>query len=246
MGNPTDETTETERDTGASGASSAYTLVNFSIPIEEFALEETLVELPGVEFECDRTVQSDSPDVMPLVWARGAERRELEAAFEADGSVKRADLIEDCNEEFLFLMEWERHLHVLTMVLSKEDAIIRDAAGTSDGWSLRVLYPSRNDVSEVNDLCESRDIDVRIDAIRELQGGREDVYGLTADQQEALAVAQDNGYFSVPRAADLDEVAEEIGVSHQSLSERLRRGQDALIENTILERGLCDTKADDG
>lgn len=233
MAELSDGRTRSDRDGGAAGESSGYTLVTFGIPVEEFALQETLIRLPDAEFACDRTVQTPTRAVMPLVWARGVDRIELEPAFVADPSVQRATLVEGSTGDLLYRMEWESRLHVLGLVLSAGGSLFRDARGTRNGWTLRVLYPSRRYVSEVSTLCESLDVAITIDSICRLEGGREDRYGLTRNQREALVVAQEMGYFEIPRAVDLDAVAAELGLSHQSLSERLRRAHDALVRNSI-------------
>lgn len=57
--------------------------------------------------------------------------------------------------------------------------------------------------------------------------------GLTDRQREALRTAYELGYFEIPRRASLEEVAAELGVSASSVSERLRRAQTQLIEETV-------------
>ena len=48
-------------------------------------------------------------------------------------------------------------------------------------------------------------------------------------------MAVDMGYFSVPREAATEDLAERLDVSHQAVSERLRRGTKALVTATIGE-----------
>jgi predicted DNA binding protein len=57
--------------------------------------------------------------------------------------------------------------------------------------------------------------------------------GLTDRQREALRTAYGMGYFDVPRGATLEEVAAELGVAASSASERLRRAQTRLVEETV-------------
>ena len=57
--------------------------------------------------------------------------------------------------------------------------------------------------------------------------------GLTDRQREALRIAYERGYFDIPRRASLDDVAAELGISASSVSERLRRAQTQLIEETV-------------
>lgn len=53
---------------------------------------------------------------------------------------------------------------------------------------------------------------------------------LTDSQWETLMTAYRMGYFEVPRNASLEDVADELGVTHQSTSERMRRAHDAVCE----------------
>ncbi|MFB9804295.1 helix-turn-helix domain-containing protein [Haladaptatus pallidirubidus] len=46
---------------------------------------------------------------------------------------------------------------------------------------------------------------------------------LTPKQRVALTVALDAGYFDVPRRANLSELAEQLDITPQALSKRLRR-----------------------
>jgi len=64
--------------------------------------------------------------------------------------------------------------------------------------------------------------------------------GLTRKQLQALRLAHENGYFSVPRESSLAEIGEELDVSTQSVSERLRRGL-----TVVLEREMCEEGEDD-
>jgi predicted DNA binding protein len=73
-----------------------------------------------------------------------------------------------------------------------------------------------------------------VERIRELEGKPAGRYGLSEGQYNALTTAATYGYYDIPRDADLQAVAEELDVSHQALSERLRRGMLALIEDTLL------------
>lgn len=59
---------------------------------------------------------------------------------------------------------------------------------------------------------------------------------LTAEESETLRVALEKGYFEVPRATTLVEVADELGRSDVKVSQQLRRGiGDVLHETNILD-----------
>jgi hypothetical protein len=56
---------------------------------------------------------------------------------------------------------------------------------------------------------------------------------LTGAQREAIRVAADRGYFKVPREVSLKEIAEQLGVSEQAVSQRLRRGLGNLVAGSV-------------
>ena len=58
-------------------------------------------------------------------------------------------------------------------------------------------------------------------------------WDLTPAQAEALREAHAAGYFSVPREATATEVADALGISKSAFLERLRRGQDALLDQVL-------------
>ena len=73
-----------------------------------------------------------------------------------------------------------------------------------------------------------------ITSVYPLDDGRKGRFSLTDEQQDVLEIAFAKGYFDVPRGITLTDLADEIGISHQALSERLRRGQKSVLENTVI------------
>jgi predicted DNA binding protein len=58
-------------------------------------------------------------------------------------------------------------------------------------------------------------------------------HGLTEKQHRALTLALDAGYYEVPRRANAVQLAEELDISHQSLSEQLRRAHGTVVTDTV-------------
>nr|WP_255473553.1 helix-turn-helix domain-containing protein [Halogeometricum sp. CBA1124] len=58
---------------------------------------------------------------------------------------------------------------------------------------------------------------------------------MTDLQRETLALAIRRGYFEVPRSATLSDLAAELGVSKQAVSERLRRALALLARDAVGE-----------
>jgi hypothetical protein len=210
------------------------TIVRGSLPADDFALRESLSSLPDVEFEVEQIVKTGDEAVMPLLWVRGAETETIEEAFANDASVRDPSLLLDMDEQQLYRMEWVAQVEVVLQMLTSAEATVTDAYGAGETWYLRVLYPTRDSLSSTVEFCETNGVSFEIERIRELEGEPAGRYGLSDGQYEALTAAANYGYYNVPRDADLQAVAEELGVSHQALSERMRRGTLALIEDTLL------------
>lgn len=58
---------------------------------------------------------------------------------------------------------------------------------------------------------------------------------MTDDQREALEAALQKGYYAIPSEATMAEIASDLDISQQALSERLRRGHRALVEALLGE-----------
>jgi predicted DNA binding protein len=210
------------------------TVVRARVPADEFALSDTLSALPELEVETERIVEGGENVVMPLLWTRNVDSEEFEACCEADPTVDEVTLLGDFDDETLYRMHWIDHVDLLLQMLTNSNATILDAFGHDERWHLRMLYPSRTKLSETKSFCSAHNLTLTIDAIRELDGQPASRYGLTKGQYEALVRAAEGGYFDIPRETTLEDLSDELGVSHQALSERLRRGTGALVEDTLL------------
>jgi predicted DNA binding protein len=209
-------------------------IVRGEIPAEEFALSEALSSLSGVEFEVERIVQSGDEAAMPLIWIRNAEQEAVENAIEADPSVRDLTLLSAFDDELLYRMNWVSEVDLVLQMLTNSEATITDAYGTDGRWYLRILYPDRDSLAKTTQFAGDEDLTFTVTAIREMQGEPSGRFGLTNAQFEALTTALENGYYTVPRETDQSDLAGELDISHQALSERLRRATGALVEDALL------------
>ncbi|MFC5970507.1 helix-turn-helix domain-containing protein [Halomarina salina] len=210
------------------------TVILGSLPAENFALGQTLRTVDDIDIECERLVETGSESVAPLLWVRGSDHDAIEAALHDDPTTESVELLSSFDGEWLYRMEWIDRVDVVLQMLTNSEATVMEAWTDNGRWYLRVLYPNRDKLSKTVEFCEERGIEFDVERIREMEGEPSGRYGLTDEQFSALTAACEAGYFAIPREADLDELAEELGISHQALSERLRRGQEALVTETLL------------
>ncbi|MBX0297953.1 helix-turn-helix domain-containing protein [Haloarcula nitratireducens] len=210
------------------------TLVSATVPACEIALADVFASLSDVDIEAERIVEGGDDIVMPLLWIRNADRDEFEAACAGDPTVDEIELLADFETELLYRMQWIDQVGLLLQMLTNANASILEAVGKNGTWHLRILYPSREQLAETKTFCSEHELSLTINAIREMDGEPSGRYGLTTGQYQALVTAVNAGYFAVPSDITLNELADEMNISHQALSERLRRGIHALIEDTLL------------
>lgn len=219
------------------------TLVQATVPASEFALSSTLESLPGADIECERIVESGQQTIMPLVWIRSAGREEIEAALEEDPTVEDVKYISGADDEHLYAMRWTDQIHLLVHMFTNVQATVLNANAWDGLWHFRVLYPSRSHFSRSHEFANERGLTFDVVSIREMEGGRSGHFGLTDRQYRALGLAVERGYYDVPREVTLEELADELDVSHQALSETLRRGTGTLLRTMFFPDLVATTES---
>lgn len=213
------------------------TICELSAPTEEFGLAETLRTMSDAQVACEPIAASNPTESIPLIRAHAPARQGLETAFTNDPSVAAWTCLLDGDSGWLYRMEWTTRVSLVHRLLAGEQAMVLSATGSGRGWTLRVLYPSREICSQIHSVCEEHNLGITVDAIRDVDSEQSPSHGLTDAQHTALVQAHHMGYFAVPREVNLVTVAETLDVSHQAVSERLRRAHHTLIKTTLGQLG---------
>jgi predicted DNA binding protein len=123
--------------------------------------------------------------------------------------------------------------------LAATDAAIECIRVTPTGWVQSGWFADRATLDEFRSFWQRNGEFTLRRLTRDGVAGDSD-QGLTGPQREALRSAQEMGYFDIPRTASLDEVATDLDITASSLSERLRRAQDHLVETTVASSALTE------
>ncbi len=208
------------------------TVAEITLSASDLALEETITSLPDAELRVESVVAEGPLRPMPLVWIGGVDVDDLEAVLEADPSVETfTRLLEDpSQQEWLYRLEYADVVTDRCRIVFEHDGTVLDAQCSSGRWTLRLLFPDRDSLSSA--VADLEDLGVRIDVKRMVDAGRDSDLevsaALTEAQEEAVSEAYRRGYYDVPRQISLEDLADELGISHQALSERLRRANKVL------------------
>ncbi|MBZ6496236.1 helix-turn-helix domain-containing protein [Natrinema longum] len=215
------------------------TVVELEVPTDRLGFARTFDRVSGFEFQIGGMI-GGSP---PLVWASGPDRDTLTQALEADPSVDvlasvaadgtnattddAADIGQ--HDRWLFRLEFGDGVKLFEEIVTENDGAILTAQGRAGRWKLKLLFHDRASVSTCHELLEQYEFGVdvtRISGVNDLASARTP---LTETQYETICKAHELGYFDVPRGVTLKELAAELDISHQALSERLRRSHAALV-----------------
>ena len=210
------------------------TIAEIQLPAEEFALSDTLSTVPHLEFETVRVVAHETDRVLPLIWAQTDEADTLNDTLADDPTVENVQLLADLADERLYRMDWIANITVVIHALLEHEGIVLNASGRADGWHLRILFPDRESLSAIQDFATDNCLSVLIQSISDLNEGRGNEFALTEHQHQTLLIAYEYGYYDIPQDATIDELADELGVSAQAVSQRLHRAYRNLIENALI------------
>lgn len=117
---------------------------------------------------------------------------------------------------------------------SSDGAVFLDGHRRRDSWRFCIQFPDEESLQRYVAYCEDCAIDFSpIRVVRTNSSMTDDRYGLTSTQSSTLVTASQEGFFQIPRECTLEELAADSDITHQALSERLRRGMDSLVDSTL-------------
>lgn len=206
---------------------------------DDVALIDALQAAPAVTLEHERTVVDRLERPVHFLWATGGDLDRFEAALPDDPTIEEFEVMTGDDEHRLYRVVVRLEESVS---LAKHDRAVSASrislSVTADGVEREMRFPDRAALSEYVDRVQGEGFEVTLLRVESgVTGRRTEDYGLTDKQRRALEVAFDAGYFSVPRETDLTAVADDLGISRQAASERVRRGIETLLGNTIEETG---------
>lgn len=185
--------------------------------------------------ELERVVPT-SGSVTPFFWASGGDAAAFERAVAAHPHVEELAVLARVDDATLYRVDWDATVEGFVTGVAAAGATILEARG-SDVWRFRLRFEDHADLGVLHEYAVERGIEYELVRLSTRVDRPRDRYDLdlTDEQREALVLAASRGYFEVPRGVTLAELAAEIGITEQSLSERLRRGIGRTLATTVLD-----------
>lgn len=209
-------------------------VAEFSVKSEDFALYHALTEAPHMIVEIEQVVATMEAKVMPYFWVSGGDHAEFEEAFHNDDSVTEIARIDQADDAILYRAEWTKNVETIVYAYLELGASILQAIGRDRNWELRMRFDDRESLAQFEDYCDEDDISFELNQLKEQEQPMASAqYDLTAKQRETLVTALNEGYYEVPQAISMSELADEMGISQQALSKRFHAAHKNLITSTL-------------
>lgn len=198
---------------------------------------------PGMRLELERAVVPVEGEPALYLWATGEGFEAFEAAMPDDPTVEGFEVVDEVDGRRLYRVTVDTTETADSTSIEQEVGASRlSATITAKGLEFEIRFPDWSALQRYVHLVREIGLEVSLQAVYPAEGGpSRERYDLSQKQLTVLQRALSEGYFGVPRGTDLATVADELDISEQAASERLRRGLASLLESTI---GRADAEPD--
>jgi predicted DNA binding protein len=210
-------------------------LVELEVGADEFELGRLFSTLSATAtIELDSLVPLPGATT-PLVWITDDDHESLADQIGAHPTVHAVERIEGLSERSLYALEWAVDYDHLFRQLREANIHILAAGGSPEQWRFTLRFRTHKSLSAFHEYCD--DSRIALDVLRVYnipEHEEDDRFGLTAPQQEALMLAVREGYYDLPRESGTADLGDQLEISDQAVTERLRRGIATLVRNTLM------------
>lgn len=205
----------------------------FTLACETSPLGDLAAADLDLSFEMERVVPAGER-VMPYLWVYGTAQDAFERTASDTPGVETVLPLDRFEDSALYRIEWDRDTEQFITGIVDTGGVVVEAHGRTE-WQFRIRFECTDDLAAFREHCRDHGIDYRLQRIQTVttEEAPEFEFGLTWAQHEAVLAAVEQGYFEVPRAVLLSDLAAELDISQQAVSEHLRRGVNKILHEVI-------------
>lgn len=205
-------------------------IAEFTLRSPDLPLVEFVQAAEGISIEVENVSVGQSDRGMIAFWAYGEELDDFEGSLAEAEAVDSLTLVNDDGDVRLYHVVGQQQFEMDFNEVAFLPTVGFNAVVTAEGWTVQALVADRSSLYGIRDAFESVGIGFELHRLTEPGEYSTGPSNLTTAQFNALVEAYEMGYFSVPRKASAREVAESLGISPSSFSERLRRAESNLLD----------------
>jgi hypothetical protein len=215
------------------GYNTMSVIVTLSISAEEFRLGRVL-DVEGTAVVSLESIVPLGEQSVPFFRIRGG-RDSFERGARDHHMVNDIRLVSTRDGEALYALDWDIDDDPLFQGIISTDGNLLDATGTAEEWTFDLRFRSHESLATFQEHCVDESIPIDIQRIyNPTKPEAGPWYGLSGPQRETLVRATEVGYYDIPRRCSTKELANGFDLSDQAVIERLRRGIENLVTNTVL------------
>jgi hypothetical protein len=174
-----------------------------------------------------------SPVAYFWVWEGPADQ--FERALAEQQVIEAVEPVDDIGGGRLYRGRYDVDRDALIEGVVDNDGVVLEAVGDDEEWDVLLRFPGPDAFRSF----QRGHVDDRSATVDGVYGAADPTTGadteLTRRQRETLMTAYRQGYFDIPRKITLVDLAGELGVSDQAVSERIRRGEAKLVRSQLFE-----------
>ena len=208
-------------------------ILELSVPRASFTLGRILPDRDDVDYTLEAIVPLGERPV-PFIRVHDGDGDRLVEEVTAHPAVSDMSLQTLGTDEQIYSLDWDSESDGFLTAVRECNGHLLSAGGFQGDWQFRLVFPDHESASAFDAELEELGIENGVITVsnpwvpdRGL-GDR-----LTSAQREALELALRTGYYDIPRRGSTSDIADELGISDQAVSERLRRGIATLIEDAM-------------
>ena len=214
-------------------------IVEFRVAADDFELGRVLTADRNAAVELEAIVPMGETTV-PLWWQRDPASESFIETLRAHSSVADAAQVDVVDGRTVFTLDCTSDDELFGAISDHEGDVL-SVVGTPKTWAFELEFPSHRSLTAFTSDCADRGLKLettRVYTPTEPAVGPD--FGLTGPQREAIILAVNWGYYNIPRGCTTQELADELGISDQAVTERLRRAIGSLVSNTLMITGDSD------
>ncbi len=209
-------------------------IAHLRIPAESFELGRILELEESGTIELEDMVPLGEKAV-PFFSVSDRVRESFEQNVENHPSVEDIVEVTRHDGERLYSLDWNVGRDVFLQGVVDLRGQLLSATGTVNTWEFEIRFPTHETLSEFQKYCSNAHISLEVGRIyNPVRPGTGMWYGVTEAQRDTLMRAVQGGYYSIPRRMSTQDLANDLDISDQAVTERLRRAIVTLTENTLI------------
>ena len=209
-------------------------IVRLRLDAEEFQLGRILSIEGDETVTLERLVPVDNRSV-PSFRLLGSSPQEFGETVRQHPAVDSLERLTSDDDETLYALEWDAGNDAFLTGIAETDARLLEGNGRVDEWSFEIRVPTHDAASRFQAHCTERGVRIDVDGVYNPTVPEAGVWELLTDpQREAMVAAVEGGYYDIPRNISTAELGDQLEISDQAVTERLRRCVSTLASNTLL------------